>query len=138
MSSGARFFKLAWQLDSRGVSVREQVLVFCSHGVKVRKQVYVRRCGDTFHPPEKRTLYLKVTPFDSKTPTHFHTKVPIGGICVAAKLPNSRTVSLLIIISLSRLNYFTLSLALLFGAMVQDLPCSLVVLSLKHATKSGS
>lgn len=66
-------------LDSRGVSAREQVLVFCSHGVKVRKQVYVRRCGDTFHLPEKLTLYLKVTPFDSNTPTHFHTKVPIGG-----------------------------------------------------------
>lgn len=74
-------------LDSRGVSMREQVLVFCSHGVKVREQVLVfcsygvkvRRCGDTFHPPEKLTLYLKVTPFDSKTPTHFRTKVPIGG-----------------------------------------------------------
>ena len=44
-----------------------------------RYAVSVRRCGDTFHPPEKWTLYLKVTPFDSNTPTHFHTKVPIGG-----------------------------------------------------------
>lgn len=67
---GSDIFRLAGQLDSRGVSMREQVLVFCSHGVKVRKQVYVRRCGDTFHPPEKLTLYLKVTPFDSNTPTH--------------------------------------------------------------------
>ena len=79
VSLGVEFFRLARQLDSRGMWVREQVLVFCSHGVKVRKQVYVRRCGDTFHPPEKWTLYLKVTPFDSKTPTHFNTKVPIGG-----------------------------------------------------------
>ena len=44
-----------------------------------RYGVKVRRCGDTFHPPEKLTLYLKVTPFDSNTPTHFNTKVPIGG-----------------------------------------------------------
>lgn len=44
MGYGARFFKLAWQLDSRGVcvfwsKVRKQVLVFCNHGVKVREQV---------------------------------------------------------------------------------------------------
>lgn len=44
-----------------------------------RQVVPVRRCGDTFHPPEKLTLYLKVTPFDSNTPTHQHSKVPIGG-----------------------------------------------------------
>ena len=71
--------------------MHEQVLVFCSHGVKVHYQVYVRWCGDTFHPPEKLTLYLKVTPFDSNTPTHFHTKVPIGGYLphsLTAKLPH--------------------------------------------------
>jgi len=47
----------------------------------------VRRCGDTFHPPEKWTLYLKVTPFDSKTPTHFRTKVPIGGYLRRCQTP---------------------------------------------------
>lgn len=87
MSSGARFFKLAWQLDSRGgVGVEQR----CSYGVKVHYQVYVRWCGDTFHPPKKSTLYLKVTPFDSKTPTHQHTKVPIGGYvrrCQTYKAP---------------------------------------------------
>lgn len=49
------------------------VAVLWSFGAKVRW------CGDTFHPPEKLTLYLKVTPFDSKTPTHQRLKVPIGG-----------------------------------------------------------
>lgn len=55
-----------------------------------RYAVLVRRCGDTFHPPEKLTLYLKVTPFDSKTPTHQRSKVPIGGYVrrsQTAKLP---------------------------------------------------
>ena len=65
-----------------------------------RYGVKVRWCGDTFHPSEKLTLYLKVTPFDSNTPTHLNQKVPIGGICFAASLPNSLTVSLLNIISL--------------------------------------
>nr|DAW78444.1 MAG TPA: hypothetical protein [Caudoviricetes sp.] len=65
--------------------------MFCSHGVKVR------RCGDTFHPPEKWTLYLKVTPFDSNTPTHLHTKVPIGGYLrhsFTTKLPSSLIIKL--------------------------------------------
>ena len=88
--------------------MREQVLVFCSYGVKVWKQVSVRRCGDTFHLPGNWTLYLKVTPFDSNTPTHQHNKVPIGGICVAAKPHSSETVLLLIIISLSPPNCFAL------------------------------
>lgn len=87
-------------------------------GAKVRMQVLVRwhfavnvcRCGDTFHPPEKWTLYLKVTPFDSNTPTHLRTKVPIGGICVAAKLPRPLALSLLIIISHSPLNCFALNI----------------------------
>ena len=92
-----------------GAKVREQVLVFCSYGVKVRKQVLVCRRGDTFHLPGKWTLYLKVTPFDSNTPTHFNTKVPIGGICVAAKPPNSHAPPLLIIISLSPHNCFALN-----------------------------
>ena len=53
------------------------VMVFRCQGA--RYAVLVRWCGDTFHPPEKWTLYLKVTPFDSKTPTHLNQKVPIGG-----------------------------------------------------------
>ena len=68
--------------------VHKQVLELRSFRVKVHKQVLekkcservtVRRCGDTFHLPGKWTLYLKVTPFDSNTPTHQHSKVPIGG-----------------------------------------------------------
>lgn len=70
-----------------GAKVREQVLVFCSYGVKMRKQVSVRRCGDTFHLPGKWTLYLKVTPFDSNTPTHLHRQVPIGGYVRRCQTP---------------------------------------------------
>ena len=114
VGSGARFFKLAWQLDSRGVV---QVLVFYSHGVKVRKQglelgsvgAKVCWCGDTFHPPEKLTLSLKVTPFDSNTPTHQRSKVPIGGYlrrCSALKLPRSLIIICISFLPLtsSRLN----------------------------------
>nr|DAJ72211.1 MAG TPA: hypothetical protein [Caudoviricetes sp.] len=72
------------------------VLVFCSYGAEASVGVLQLWCGskcwcgDTFHPPEKSTLYLKVTPFDSNTPTHLHTKIPIGGYVLhsfTAKLP---------------------------------------------------
>ena len=92
-------------LDSRGV-----VHGWCST-VKVSRcqGVKVRWCGDTFHPPEKLTLYLKVTPFDRNTPTHFHTKVPIGGYvrrCQTPKLHRSLIIKLnsLLPFTSSRLN----------------------------------
>ena len=97
-----------------GVGVRqwrsERVMVYKQMlEKKCRGRVKVRRCGDTFHLPGNWTLYLKVTPFDSNTPTHQRTKVPIGGICVAAKPHSSETVPLLIIISLSPPHSFALN-----------------------------
>ena len=96
----------------------------------------VRRCGDTFHPPEKLTLYLKVTPFDSNTPTHLNQKVPIGGMCVAAKLPNSPAFLIIKLNHLSLLYCLALYLALLFIVSVRRLPCSLAVLSFYRLKKT--
>lgn len=118
--------------------VRKQVLVFCSYGVKVQKQVSVRRCGDTFHPSGKWTLYLKVTPFDSNTPTHRRQKVPIGGICVAAKPHSSPTPLQIKLISLSPLTVsllmltilvcYTVSLALPLYCPIIKADCKLLLL----------